>query len=261
MRRFDAMPSPRGATERMTSASANGRERTTADAAMDRYVAGDVAAFRAVYESVAPKLRRYLSRRCRSEALVDDVVQLTLLRMHQARSTFEPGAPVMPWARAIARRAWVDEARRTHREIVSADPSESGPRVDPSPLPDALAVGAELARTVDVGIRALPPNQRRIFELVKIEGHSLPESAARLGITVVAAKLRAHRAYRALREILGTSEPDAGNELAVPTPKPRSGEGLARQPPSEAEGRTRTDHRQPLRPAVRIGPTSSAFCS
>ena len=41
------------------------------------------------------------------------------------------------------------------------------------------------------------------FELVKQEGLSMAEAAAVLGTTVSAVKLRAHRAYEALRRVLG----------------------------------------------------------
>jgi DNA-directed RNA polymerase specialized sigma24 family protein len=41
------------------------------------------------------------------------------------------------------------------------------------------------------------------FELLKEEGLSLAEAAQVLGTTVSAVKLRAHRAYEALRLVLG----------------------------------------------------------
>jgi len=49
----------------------------------------------------------------------------------------------------------------------------------------------------------LPQSQRQAFELIKNEGLSVAEAAQVLGTTVAAVKLRAHRAYEALRGALG----------------------------------------------------------
>ena len=43
-------------------------------------------------------------------------MQQTLLQMHRARGSFIPGAAVMPWAFAIARRLIIDGARRRRIE-------------------------------------------------------------------------------------------------------------------------------------------------
>jgi RNA polymerase sigma-70 factor (ECF subfamily) len=49
----------------------------------------------------------------------------------------------------------------------------------------------------------LPETQRVAFELLKQEGLSVAEAAQVLGTTPAAVKLRAHRAYEALRRALG----------------------------------------------------------
>ena len=61
----------------------------------------------------------------------------------------------------------------------------------------------ETARRIQTELRRLPETQRVAFELVKQEGLTFIEAAAVLGTTVAAVKLRAHRAYEALRAVLG----------------------------------------------------------
>src|SRR5580658_2571241 len=56
-----------------------------ADVAMERYSAGDDAAFVAVYDAVAPQLHAYLLRRTRNSARADDLLQQTMLHIHRAR--------------------------------------------------------------------------------------------------------------------------------------------------------------------------------
>ena len=69
--------------------------------------------------------------------------------------------------------------------------------------PEGLARAKQLAVALAQALAGLPESQRTAFELVKQEGLSLAEAAEVLGTTTAAVKLRAHRAYVALREKLG----------------------------------------------------------
>jgi RNA polymerase sigma-70 factor (ECF subfamily) len=187
--------------------SAHGRsdlvpERTEADTAMERYAAGDNAAFARVYDALAPRLYGYLLRQTRDRARAEDLVQQTLLQMHRARDRFVPGADVTPWAFAIARRLLIDTVRRGRREVLTDDGEpDAGTSADPSADDHVAAV--ELEARLRRELQRLPESQRTAFELVKSEGLSMAEAAAVLGTTTMAVKLRAHRAYEALRMALG----------------------------------------------------------
>lgn len=122
--------------------------------------------------------------------------------MHRARGSFVVGAEVLPWAFAIARRLMIDSFRRGQREVLEADQTrDERPALDPPA--DALVEAQELATRIQRELARLPETQRAAFELVKQEGLSLAEAAQVLGTTVAAVKLRAHRAYEALRAVLG----------------------------------------------------------
>ncbi len=181
---------------------ATSRDDSSLDRAMDRYAAGDDAAFGELYEGLAPRLYGFLHRQTRDEALADDLLQQTMLRIHGARGRFVEGAAVIPWAFAIARRGIID-AHRRGRRIVLAQDADEGDAADLLASVDASAeelVDAQgLADVLRATLADLPENQRVAFELVKQEGLSLGEAAAVLGTTVAAVKLRAHRAYEALR--------------------------------------------------------------
>ncbi len=169
---------------------------------MDRYAAGDNAAFGLVYDALAPRLYGYLLRQTRDRARAEDLLQQTMLRIHRARDRFVPGAEVTPWAFAIARRLLIDTLRRGRREVLTDDGEP-----DPGPATDPGADDRVAARELEVRLRReldrLPASQRAAFELVKQEGLSMAEAAEVLGTTVTAVKLRAHRAYEALRTALG----------------------------------------------------------
>jgi len=178
--------------------------RLPADAAMDRYAAGDDAAFSTLYDLLAPRLYGYFLRQTRSGDLADDLTQQTLLKIHRARGQFLPGAAVTPWAFAIGRRLLIDSLRRHRREVTPNDDDDTFERVSSdAPSADELVAAQETAHRIQRALLRLPASQRVAFELVKQEGLTFAEAAETLGTTVAAVKLRAHRAYEALRGILG----------------------------------------------------------
>jgi len=193
------------AVTRRTEDKPRGQDARGADAAMSRYALGDEAAFGEVYDALAPRLYAYLLRLSRSEARAEDLLQQTMLKIHVARGSFIPGAAVAPWAYAIAHRLFIDGTRRGKREVPQGAPDDSGPQAarDEGASADELVAAQQLGARIRRELGKLPENQRVAFELIKQEGMSVAEAAAVLGTSVTAVKLRAHRAYQALRAALG----------------------------------------------------------
>jgi len=171
------------------------------DAAMDRYADGDAAAFALVHDVLAPQLARFIRR---YDARVDDLVQQTFFQMHLARGTFLRGAPVRPWAFAIARRLLIDRIRRRKHESAAAGELPIWGAAGAGP--DEACVARETARELEALIDELPAEQRAALELTRGHGLSMREAAERLGTTVVAVKLRASRAVRRLRALVERAE-------------------------------------------------------
>jgi RNA polymerase sigma-70 factor (ECF subfamily) len=179
------------------------RDTASLDAAMDRYARGDDAAFAEVYDKLAPRLYGFLLRRTRDAAKAEDVLQQTMLQIHRARGRFLPGAEVTPWAFAIARRLLIDQHRRGAKEVLAPTDDDLGELLESLDAPaDEVAIANEVAARIGQELERLPENQRVAFELIKQDGLSVAEAAQVLGTTVAAVKLRAHRAYEALRAAL-----------------------------------------------------------
>ena len=177
---------------------------------MERYAAGDDGAFEAVYDHLAPRLAGYLGRRVRDRAVVEDIVQETFLHMHRARGSFIRGAEVLPWAFAIARRLMIDNDRVARRQKLTVLDGNDDDGAVPAGMTSAataeeLMQAKQTAGRLHAELARLSHPQRDAFELLKNEGLSLAQAAAVLGTTVTAVKLRAHRAYLALRRALGDS--------------------------------------------------------
>jgi RNA polymerase sigma-70 factor (ECF subfamily) len=172
---------------------------------MERYAAGDDAAFEALYDSLSARLHAYLRRQVPDRHVCDDLLQETFLRMHRARGTFVTGAPVLPWAFAIARRLVLDRVRRDRHAPAATGDLEADPvsPVEAADRPEQVAEAREVARRLAQALARMPESQRTAFELLKQDGLTLAEAAEVLGVTVTAVKLRAHRAYESIRAALG----------------------------------------------------------
>jgi RNA polymerase sigma-70 factor (ECF subfamily) len=175
---------------------------STADEAMARYAAGDEAAFAVLYDEMAPRLFGYLRRHARSQAQAEDLLQQTMLNLHRARGSFISGAAVTPWAFAIARRLLIDGIRKEHAEVWG-DAERAAEPATAETSAHELASAKQTAARLEQALRRLPEQHRVAFELVKQDGLSVRDAAQVLGCTVTAVKLRAHRAYVALRAALG----------------------------------------------------------
>ena len=179
-----------------------------ADAAMERYAAGEEAAFAELYDVLAPRLLGFLRKATRDEHAAEDLMQQTLMQMHRARGSFIPGARVTPWAFAIARRLLIDSVRRQRleRRLFSDAPADEEQLIAAGGATmvsaDELLHARRLERRVLQRFDALPETQQRAYRLLHQEGLSLQGAAEALGTSVTAVKMRAHRAYLALRGVL-----------------------------------------------------------
>lgn len=161
---------------------------------------GDAHAYAAFLRELAPFLRGFLRRRL--QALpdeVEDLVQETLLAIHNGRHTYDAGQPVSAWAQAIARYKMVDLLRaRAGREALHDPLDEDSDAL----LLDAEPAAAEARRDLGLLLRQLPDRQRLPIEYVKVEGLSVAEAAQRSGLSESAVKVGVHRGLKALARLV-----------------------------------------------------------
>lgn len=176
---------------------------------MAAYVSGDRRAFEQLFARLAPRLHRFFRRSFSTEATADDLLQVTFLKLHRARDTYKPDMRVAPWAFAIAARVRLDEFRRRKRLAEDGD-EEALARADEAravgPRDDG-AIDGDTADAVRRAVDALPESQRVVIHLNRFEEMTFAEIARVLGTTEGAIKLRAFRAYGALRQVLAPLAP------------------------------------------------------
>lgn len=173
---------------------------------MAAYVAGDLAAFRELFDRYAPFLMSMIAAQPATRNDVADLVQQTFLQLHRARHDFDPRYKLRPWLLTIALNLRRQEARRRYRRPEA--PLELD--LDQGIL-DGHAEGphVEAAFIVRSAIARLPVEQREAIELHWIAGLSFHEIAEVMGISAGAARVRAHRGYVALRKAFGVDHDTA----------------------------------------------------
>jgi len=177
---------------------------------MERYQQADPDAPAALVGALSPALLRFFKSQVASREQADDLLQETWLRIHRVRHTYRPGAPVLPWIYAIARRVRVDGYRRTRRITLH----EIAMDTDTFPVVPACIEAQALGPTFDTLIAALPQAQREVVTMLKVGGLSLEEIARATSSTVGAVKQKAHRAYERLRKLLQIRAEDAAGRAA-----------------------------------------------
>jgi RNA polymerase sigma-70 factor (ECF subfamily) len=183
------------------------------DEIMNRYAQGEDGAFDELYRRGGPRVRGFLLRLCGEASLADDLVQESFLRVHRARGSFVAGAAALPWMLAIARNAFRDHIRRVQARpktqgMSGPEGEERQHEAPPSARGDEALAARETLEVVRRTLAELPVLQREAFVLLRFEGLSVSEAASVLSATEGAVKVRAFRAYEALRAALARANAD-----------------------------------------------------
>ncbi|MFI9507517.1 RNA polymerase sigma factor SigM [Nocardia sp. NPDC052566] len=128
-----------------------------------------------------------------------DSLQDALLSAHRTAGSFRGEAEVRSWLHAIVVNACLDRIRRNKtRKAVSLSP-ETMP--EPSDERDDFAE-LEMSLVVDRALFSLPAEQRTALVAIDLEGYSVTEAAAMLGVPEGTIKSRCARARQRLKERL-----------------------------------------------------------
>lgn len=171
---------------------------------MAAYCDGDGSAFERLFAALGPRVHGFFMRAFQSEAVADDLMQTTFLRLHRARGDYHRDQPLRPWLFAIAARVRLDEYRRRNRTPEELD-EEALARAQEAEGHRGNAAGGssdDRLALVRAALEALPESQRLIVHLHRYEAMTFAEIGRVLGTSEGAVKLRAFRAYERLRKQL-----------------------------------------------------------
>lgn len=164
---------------------------------------GDSAAYRDLLYGLRPWLHAYFRRRLNS-ADCEDLVQMTLLSVHEKRHTYDPSAAFMPWLSAVARHKLIDHVRkqgkRVHVEWDEDLASEKG-------LFGSDDTAAALARRdLSELLTYLSPQQAQVIRLHKLSELSVQEVSDLTGHSVSNVKIMVQRGLKKLQTLIGSEQ-------------------------------------------------------
>lgn len=157
---------------------------------------GDHASYQRALGLMSGHVRRFLQKRMQSQLSdVEDLVQETLMAIHQKRHTYQTDQPVTAWMHAIARYKWIDHLRAHGRQAARHEPLDD--------WADVLSVDSEESasdarRDLTVVLADLPAAQRLAIEHTRVQGLSVAETAQRTGQSEALVKVNVHRGLKTL---------------------------------------------------------------
>ena len=158
---------------------------------------GDAAAYRRFLDQLARRLRAFLRHRLYTmHDHIEDIVQETLLAVHNGRFTYRREDPLTAWVHAIAKYKLMDFLRAHSRHDAVNEPLDNYLDVFASSEDQAC----EARRDIGNLLEQLPDRQRLPIQLVKLQGLSVAEAAQATGLSESAVKVGVHRGLKALAE-------------------------------------------------------------
>ena len=170
------------------------RERSDAEL-LAAHVAGDRYAFDELFHRHQRQLHRLARLTTRTPEDAEDALQDAMLSAHRGAGSFRHDAAVGSWLHRIVFNACLDRLRRT-----KAHPT--APLEDIYPVADRTAQ-VETAIVVQRALMRLPVEQRAAVVAVDMQGYSVADTAALLGVAEGTVKSRCSRARLRLAELLG----------------------------------------------------------
>lgn len=208
--------------------------------------AGRTDLFEAFVETETPTFLAFFRRLGATPGEAEDLTQDTFLKLYEHASKYRASDRFVPFARRVARNAWIDRRRRRTLRGVGRTDEEEGSwadRIEAAEVePLSKLEQLDEAQRIELALDSLSDLHRAVFELGVLQELPYTEIAEEMNIPVGTVKSRMFYAVRKLREALHAQDDEAAIE-ALPsdanavrsdeTQRGSSGSGLR---PGLAEG-------------------------
>lgn len=144
----------------------------------------------ALWTAFGARLRGFIAKRVREDVDIDDVLQDVFAKIHAGLGELRDEDKLEAWLFQVTRRAVADHYRK--RRVV-------GLPEDVAEKPPARDVTVEVASWLGPMMSLIPEDDREALRLTDMEGLSGKDLAAKLGVSLGAAKSRVQRARTRLK--------------------------------------------------------------
>lgn len=171
------------------------------NAAVERFLAGDRSAFDELFRRYEDYVYRIAYGIVGDPEVAADVTQDVFVQVYRSLRFFRKGSRFSTWLYRIAANRAVDAARSMKRRSRAHTEENLEQRADPNGDPAAGDDQLDLQERVMAVMDRLPPQHREALTLRYMQLLSIEEMAAVMGCSVVAAKVRLHRARLKFRDL------------------------------------------------------------
>lgn len=164
----------------------------------------ETAAFEELYRRHVDATIRFAARRANRPSDVVDLVAAVWLEVVASLDRYEPArGDALPWILGIAANLCATEQRRQarEREVVRRLGARRSPSEDDYERLESAIDASSVAPALRESLRALPPGERAVAELVLLDELTPEEAAVALGVRAAAIRMRLARARRKLRAV------------------------------------------------------------
>lgn len=162
----------------------------------------DRESFANLFDYFAPRIKTYMLRLGAENALAEDLMQETMVKIWRKASTYERTRAVpSAWIFRIARNLRIDKLRRQKFHEVELDAEAIGYTDDHNA--DHIGTGQLDAMQLHTHLESLPDDQMQVVRLAFFEGLSHSEICERLDLPLGTVKSRLRLAFGKLRKAMG----------------------------------------------------------
>lgn len=163
--------------------------------------AGHVGAFTELYWAYSEKLYSNIFKMVKDQQVTEEILQDIFTRIWQKRETLEFSQGLAPYLYRMAQNKVIDFYRKLKRDRKLMQKFTSSATAYYEPQTETVEYH-ESVRLLEHALASLPPQQRKVYRLCKIDGFSYKEAAQQLDISIYTVKEYLSTATKAVRAFL-----------------------------------------------------------
>ncbi len=162
---------------------------------------GELDALGELFERHHGRLFGYLAKLTGDRSAAEDITQIVFQRMLKYRHTYRDDGSFTAWMYHLARRCATDHYRKANAAPQATDPADLHDHADEAPHAGHRAAARDDHALLHTALARLDRDDREVLLLARFQELSFAEISGILECSVGAAKVRAHRALRQLRDL------------------------------------------------------------
>jgi RNA polymerase sigma-70 factor (ECF subfamily) len=161
---------------------------------------GDLDGMGELFERHHGPLYGYLTKLTGNRTAAEDITQVVFERMLRYRHTYRDQGNFTAWMYHLARRCAADHFRKSSSAPIAVDPSDLEGHADQGRRADEIVSRRDDHALLQEALGLLEEDEREVLLLSRMQELSFAEVAGILECSAGAARVRAHRALRSLRD-------------------------------------------------------------